>query len=114
MNKILTFGLSGLISIGILGCSSAPKLPNTWTLNTTSKSQSYNYCESCPIPTKLTKGNYKPLEPDEPIIIAQPIAKSITITTNKKRRVHRPVKHKQTHKQKIIKSNPKQCIQWSN
>lgn len=115
MNKVLISGLAGLISVGLMGCSSLPELPNTWTLNTTTKSQNYSYCasESCPPITKLTNQVYEPLEPDEPIIVTTAVAEPIKIT-NTKRSKPKLRKHKKRHvRRKKSLSQPKQCIQWS-
>lgn len=113
MNKVLISGLAGLISVGLMGCSSLPELPNTWTLNTTTKSQNYSYCvsESCPPVTKLTNQVYEPLEPDEPIIVTTAVVEPIKIT-NTKRSKPKLRKHKKRHVRRK-NTQPKQCIQWS-
>lgn len=98
----------------MFGCSNTPKLPNTWALKTTPKSQNYYYCESCPQPTKLTNQVYQPLEPDNPVVIVKPVAVAEPLKiTNNKRRHNQP--HKKTkHRRKKVQSKPKQCVQWSN
>ena len=116
--KALTLSLFGLSSAMIFGCSSAPQLPNTWTLKTTPKSQNYFYCESCPQPTKLTNQVYQPLEPDEPVIITEPIASAepLKITNNQRKPLTKSQRsHKKHHKSKHSRKpvQPKQCIQWS-
>ena len=99
----------------ITGCSSnAPDLPNSWRLGTTSKSQNYYYCESCPAPTKLINQVYQPLEPDEPIIAVKPVAEPIQITNNKRSKKHHYRKKSKYKIHKPVKSKkPKQCIEWS-
>lgn len=116
--NIRTFPLLAL-AVAVVACSSdkpAPAAPKF--LGTTSKSQTYFYCESCPAPTKLTKGAYKPLEPDEPITEVKPVVevKPVTITNNKrsKHKARKKIKH---HKNQVVRKRPnlqRQCIQWSN
>ena len=100
----------------MFGCTSAPQLPNTWTLKTTPKSQNYFYCESCPQPTKLTNQVYQPLEPDSPIFVAKPVAEPVQIINNPRSQKNEN-KERRHHKKAKFKSKPvqpKQCIQWSH
>lgn len=100
------------LAIVLAACSSDKPAPFSPTyLSTTPNGQAYFYCESCPAPTKLTKGAYKPLEPDEPIIEEKPQSSNQIIITNNKRSIHKPRK-KYKHKPKVKKIQP-QCIQWS-
>lgn len=100
-----------VLAIAVIGCSSDKlvKVPNS--LGTTPSAQDYYYCESCPAPSKLTKGSYKPLEPDDAVITIIPVVEPTIIKHTKKRSHKKPQrKHK-----KIKKLNqPKQCIQWRN
>ena len=97
----------------ITGCSSnPPTLPDTWKLETTSKSQNYYYCESCPPPTKLANQVYQPLEPDEPIVAVKPVVEPAPVIKNNTKRRHKIKKHKRKHKQAQVQT--KQCIKWSN
>lgn len=116
--KLSSWVLMFLVVV-ITGCSSAPALPETWKLGTTSKSQNYYYCESCPQPTKLTNQVYQPLEPDEPLVVVKPVAEPtpvtkapvIKITKTPKRRY---ITKKHNHKRKQTQVQTKQCIKWSN
>ncbi len=101
-----------ILAVGVISCSSDKPVTKSIGLTTTSHGQSYYYCESCPAPSALTKGAYKPLEPDEPVILALPVAEKPIIKPPHKRSYHKPKKHKKT--KHIQKSKPKQCIQWSN
>ena len=108
----MRWSLALLPLILVTGCSSnPPDLPTSWKLATTSKTQNYYYCESCPLPTKLTNQVYQPLEPDEPIVAVKPVvepAPVIKIKNTAKRR------HKVKHKHKQTQIQNKQCIKWSN
>lgn len=101
------------LAIVLAACSSDKPAPFSPTyLSTTPNGQAYFYCESCPTPTKLTKGAYKPLEPDEPIIEEKPQTSNQIIITNNKRSIHKPRKNYK-HKPKVKKIQQPQCIQWS-
>lgn len=112
MNKTKSLIITVNICVGIslLGCSSSA-VPSVQPLATSSKSQNYYYCESCPAPTKLVKQEYVPLEPDEPVIEIKPV-----VVAEPNNPVKRSVKHKKYHKRKPIKNlqtNRKlQCVQW--
>lgn len=110
-----------LICVGILiiSCSSVPNLPTTTkSLLTQESNNQYYYCESCPIPTKLSKEFYKPLEPD--VIPVENQENKIVIINNESSTnvIRKHVKkHKKYIKHKIkthYKSQPKQCLKWSN
>lgn len=109
MKKII---LNTLLLVVLFGCSSTSNLPKTIKLGTTSKSQNYIYCESCPAPTKLDNQVYQPLEPDEPILDKAPIIAPIIITNHHRSTVKRK-KHKKHHKKPKSKPQPKQCLEWS-
>ena len=100
------------LAVGVNACSSDKPVTKSIGLATTPHGQSYYYCESCPAPSVLTKGAYKPLEPDEPVIIALPVTETPIIKPPHKRSHHKLKKRKKT--KHIQKSKPKQCIQWSN
>lgn len=102
------------ICIGALvgGCSSVPNLPDSYKLGTTKQgTASYYYCESCPAPTKLSKQVYKPLEPDEPVIVNHPVATPEVVKVNHHKK-RRKIKHKPI-KKPTKKSKPSQCLVWS-
>jgi hypothetical protein len=109
--------LLGFGSAVISGCSSSPTLPSQWTLKTTSKTQNYYYCESCPQASKLTNQVYQPLEPDTPVVAVAPVALAETpikpIKITKPQRSHPQAHQKFRHRHKRVQSKPKQCIQWS-
>lgn len=115
MKRLICNFLMGFIVEIFGGCSSAPNLPKQWVLNTTSKTQNYFYCESCPTSTKLTKQEYRILEPDEPIIIKKPIIEPTQPTLNTTRRKGAAKNNSKTRnkKRKHKPHNQKQCIQWS-
>ena len=108
--RSLIAGTSICLSIGLLGCGSST-VPSIQKLATTSKSQNYYYCESCPAPTKLVKQEYLPLEPDEPVVEVKPI-----VVAEPVKPVKRSIKHKRHHKRKPIKNSQTnrklQCVQW--
>lgn len=112
MNKSTSLIVSASIglSISLFGCSSSA-IPNIQKLATTSKSQNYYYCESCPVPTQLVKQEYLPLEPDEPVVEVKPI-----VVAEPVKPVKRSIKHKRHHKRKAIKNSQTnrkpQCVQW--
>lgn len=109
--KSLIVGISSIcLGISLLGCSSSA-VPSVKNLAATSKTQNYYYCESCPVPTKLVKQEYLPLEPDEPIIKIEPVVISAQTKPTKRR-----IKHKKHRKRKSTinsQTNRKlQCVQW--
>ncbi len=101
-----------VLAIAVIGCSSDKPVKTNTPIATTPHGQTYFYCESCPAPSVLTKGAYKPLEPDEPIIIPLAVTETPIIKSSHKRSHHKIKKHKKVNH--IQKSKPKQCIQWSN
>lgn len=116
--NIRTFPLLALAAAVVACSSDKPALLAPKYLGTTPNSQAYFYCESCPTPTKLTKGAYKPLEPDEPVVDVKPALdnKPIVITNNKRSK-HKAQKKFKHHKKHVVRKRPnlqRQCIQWSN
>ena len=109
----MKYKLSSLLFVGVFlcGCTSAPPLPDTWSLNTTPKTQNYFYCASCPKPSKLVHQVYQPLEPDTPVIVAKPVAEPVKVVNHLR---SRKKVHKKRIKHKKVQYKPKQCIQWSN
>ncbi len=109
-SAVITLGAVALVS-----CSSVSELPTSWGLNTTPHSQNYVYCESCPAPTKLVHQDYKPLEPDEPIVSAKPVIEPVAIPIqirNYKKKRKPQAKHYKKRSKKV-QTKPKQCIKWS-
>lgn len=99
----------------ISSCSSLKPLPKPQVLNTEYKEPTYYYClsESCIKPTKLSKDEYKPLEPDEPLIVPlvkdEPVVKTVnTKPKHKKQVIKRKPKRKPATKPKHIP----QCVMW--
>jgi hypothetical protein len=117
MNKRF-INISAACSLFILAsCASQPKLQQPQVLNTEYIAPTYYYCfsESCIKPSQLQKAEYKPLEPDEPIITSMQLEtpKAITQQNKKKRytkkRIHKPIT------KKTVKPKPKhipQCVMW--
>lgn len=111
--KLLIIGSSICLSISLLSSCSSNVVPQVQPLATTSKSQNYYYCESCPQPTKLVKQDYLTLEPDEPVvevkpvIVAEPVKPIKRKIKTKKRYKHKPKKNKKPQINRKL-----QCVQW--
>ena len=96
-----------LVALLFLNACSSSLPPHA--LATTSHTQLYSYCESCPAASVLRAGGYKPLQPDEPLVQAMPVVESAIIKPVSRRVKNKP--HK-THKPRKKITKPKQCIQW--
>lgn len=120
MNKNLINVIALFSLIIVVGCATQSQLQKPQILNTEYVSPTYYYClsESCVKPSNLQKSEYKPLEPDEPIITALPVAEPIVIankpihqnTRKSKKRKPVPVR-----KKSVTKKKPKhipQCVMW--
>lgn len=102
MNKLIVV----CITLGLFACSTST--PAIKPLATRAKSQNYYYCESCPQPTKLSKQEYLPLEPDEPVIESKPIVVAEPVI----KRSIKPKKYIKHYHRKLKINHKLQCVQW--
>lgn len=114
MNKTSVLLLTAL-GVVFSACSSLPKLQTPPVLKTEYQDPTYKYCyaESCVKATKLSKEQYQPLEPDEPLIV--PLVEEPKV---EKKPVTKPKKQRRTYQKKRITkpkkkiSHTPQCVMW--